>query len=658
MQHFNWFDSGSDKFRRRNVDVVVTYEGGGARGIWHLGALRVIEGSKKDADEDYDLLPRYRVKGVNGTSMGALFASLHAVGYRPETILPRRGKSEVLRIAGVDNLLDLFNWQQRSVINLVRWLKSYQLMKWTAGICALAIIAVLIIVATFISKYIWPEGMEWHPVISISLYISATILLLAWAGSRIAKGLGDATEIANRLDLALAAVIDNYGEAEISNSLRDIASKKYNRRITFGHLNDYIKKYKDGKLPEAQKKFLEPVGLAIVASNITTGRLEKFSNSRTPSALIADAVAASCSIPFLFRPYAITRPVQANEPRVHLFVDGGITSNLPVWTSDMPRAANPDLISMSFGVYSSNEYTFDTFSNRIQALVNTTIFGSGPLETRRTRNAAFLYTPDRRLGRDLGLLDFHIDASRAQAEISAVERSLRLQMVRRAKYRAAHGRAARKLAVDLAALTPVGHNVRGGDAHIGRPCIRVTLLAPVNFSQDGLKKFQHYCSHPSRFFTDSEMTFDGTNSLPGQAWKDRSKERLLHFADLGGPGAFNSVGLMWRNVGGTKEKVDRRLDSTCWPAQWAICRRTEIIPPADEAGYDDNPLTPRVCVIMVESDINLADFGIPSAASFRDGSSVSDAIKTAFQEYEDAIRRIALPTLDEISEFVGDMEGI
>jgi hypothetical protein len=61
---------------------------------------------------------------------------------------------------------------------------------------------------------------------------------------------------------------------------------------------------------------------------------------------------------------------------------------------------------------------------------------------------------------------------------------------------------------------------------------------------------------------------------------------------------------------------------------------------------------------MVESDINLADFGIPSAASFRDGSSVSDAIKTAFQEYEDAIRRIALPTLDEISEFVGDMEGI
>jgi predicted acylesterase/phospholipase RssA len=70
--------------------VVVTFEGGGASGIGHVGALREIEAAQRGSRaDDYTSWPRYQPKGFSGTSSGAVIAAVAAVGCRAEQIFPR-----------------------------------------------------------------------------------------------------------------------------------------------------------------------------------------------------------------------------------------------------------------------------------------------------------------------------------------------------------------------------------------------------------------------------------------------------------------------------------------------------------------------------------------------------------------------------------------
>ena len=55
---------------------------------------------------------------------------------------------------------------------------------------------------------------------------------------------------------------------------------------------------------------------------------------------VADAIRASASIPFFFRPLHMTcTPPGADHPRQLTFVDGGMLSNFPVWLFDRTTAA-------------------------------------------------------------------------------------------------------------------------------------------------------------------------------------------------------------------------------------------------------------------------------------------------------------------------------
>ena len=163
MGDFAWFRRGADPFRRRAVDVVVTYEGGGARGIWHIGALRMLEASQLPDDPRYARLPKYRVLGVNGTSMGALVAALHAVGYKADQMLDLREPvseqpkptiwtrilytlklrqriaegSIVLQNAGILKLIQLFNWRQRIAIWFLSASKSRSNLKKLVFWCSI-----------------------------------------------------------------------------------------------------------------------------------------------------------------------------------------------------------------------------------------------------------------------------------------------------------------------------------------------------------------------------------------------------------------------------------------------------------------------------------------------------------------------------------------
>lgn len=59
------------------MNVCVALGGGGARGLAHLGVLRVLEREG------------FCIRGIAGTSMGGVIAALYAAGYSPEEMLKR-----------------------------------------------------------------------------------------------------------------------------------------------------------------------------------------------------------------------------------------------------------------------------------------------------------------------------------------------------------------------------------------------------------------------------------------------------------------------------------------------------------------------------------------------------------------------------------------
>jgi predicted acylesterase/phospholipase RssA len=81
------------------------------------------------------------------------------------------------------------------------------------------------------------------------------------------------------------------------------------------------------------------VQLAVVASNLTTGRPMVFSQRTTPSFPVVDAVAMSASFPGLFKPTWVgtTAPFGNNIDSKHFvgwYADGGIINNLPIHVFD------------------------------------------------------------------------------------------------------------------------------------------------------------------------------------------------------------------------------------------------------------------------------------------------------------------------------------
>jgi NTE family protein len=87
----------------------------------------------------------------------------------------------------------------------------------------------------------------------------------------------------------------------------------------------------------------EQYKLVVMASDVSQGELRRlpwdFEDPAHPrdGQLIADAVRASMSIPFFFRPFSLS--VSADGPSV--FVDGGMLSNFPIDAFDGPNGEPP-----------------------------------------------------------------------------------------------------------------------------------------------------------------------------------------------------------------------------------------------------------------------------------------------------------------------------
>ena len=70
------------------MDITLALGGGGSRGAAHIGVLRVLEREG------------YRIRGISGTSVGSIIASLFAAGFNPDEIESRIVSIDFTRLYG------------------------------------------------------------------------------------------------------------------------------------------------------------------------------------------------------------------------------------------------------------------------------------------------------------------------------------------------------------------------------------------------------------------------------------------------------------------------------------------------------------------------------------------------------------------------------
>lgn len=346
--------------------VFVALEGGGAKGVAHLGVLEAI------------LERHFDVRGICGTSAGAIIAALHAAGYAPKDIVAEDGSRTIL--ADLDPPLrsatDLLGggWPAIRALRAI-WRRPF----WRYG--TLAGLGVAFVGPWAVAAQ---TGSMW-----VGLASSVVLLCLAVCGFlRFLNGLARIDAFRRRLDELLG---------------RKIGLPRF-ERVSFHALA------RAGKGP-----------LKIVATNVSTGSMQLFSLQRSPDTAIADAVSASIAIPFVFHAHRIGSD--------H-FVDGGLVSNLPAWSFDDERALHPGIraINVEIDALDGADPRWGLRPSwlrlgqvrYVERLFRTAVFGRGELNTRVTGRAINLKIPVP--DSVLGVLDFDANL----ATIQLVRRNARL----------------------------------------------------------------------------------------------------------------------------------------------------------------------------------------------------------------------------------------
>lgn len=125
-----------------------------------------------------------------------------------------------------------------------------------------------------------------------------------------------------------------------------------------------------------------PTPLVVITTDLTSQSIKIFSKEKTPKTPVADAVAASISIPFIFKPFAF----EGLE-----LVDGGLLSNFPAWVFDDERQAMDEFVP-TFGfklhkaIINNNGSKERTTLNFLSDLFSTALSGDGVLEIRAIEN--------------------------------------------------------------------------------------------------------------------------------------------------------------------------------------------------------------------------------------------------------------------------------
>lgn len=265
------------------------FEGGGARGVTHIGAAKALERE------------RIELIGVAGASAGAIIAALLAAGYRADELFDP--------IAGTDVLQK----RQKTPIDLLggpAW-SGYTSLRMravafnAAGLGALSMLGLVALVLAIMVLGKWAVAVLALLILMMGGALWPWLRQLAWPLLR-QLGLFGTGAMADELNALLREKLAEHYRAngDIGRTPPDV--------VTFRDLDPV-----DGGVGQCRR-------LKIVVSDIGNGTVRIFDRT-TPGVSVADAVAASASIPLFFAP-----------PRLRggpdgVFADGGLVSNLPVW---------------------------------------------------------------------------------------------------------------------------------------------------------------------------------------------------------------------------------------------------------------------------------------------------------------------------------------
>lgn len=275
----------------------ILLEGGGAKGIGHLGVIQAIIHYRLDLSNK-----------LAGTSAGALVALLFATGYNPEEILS----------SDVNNSLI-----PKRPFDLVQpsYFKRFFLLFYF----------LIVVLSLILIPFMFNFGFENLSFIVISLLsyfiykISKKVISkkLRWfrLTLRMASGIFLFIPITIYLTLLITLCFPLFWRFGLFDSenvekwLRKSVSKK-------------LKKEEDENYKITFRKFKSITGysLSIIATNLSTRQLQLFSDVETPDIDVIDATIASISLPLFFK----YKEIKLNGES-QAFVDGGVVSNYPAW---------------------------------------------------------------------------------------------------------------------------------------------------------------------------------------------------------------------------------------------------------------------------------------------------------------------------------------
>jgi predicted acylesterase/phospholipase RssA len=262
------------------------FQGGGARGFAHIGALRAAEELG------------FRFYGFAGTSAGAVVAALASVGYKADEIFDTANPTKHLlaRVAA-----ERSDWQYRSPIDVLGhkdW-KGFHQLRSAVHKCS--------------------DKRDWRRPLHFSKLIPG--LVSGYRRLNRQRGWFQTAEIVKVVnELLYDQLTRNYSAYERASGQR--------LPKTFGKLIRFC---------DVSRSVPNCTTLKIIATDLARNRLVVFSSHDTPDVSIAQAVAASAAVPFVFEPVHVRWP-DGDEGRI--YVDGGLASNLPIWAFRDEKAAD------------------------------------------------------------------------------------------------------------------------------------------------------------------------------------------------------------------------------------------------------------------------------------------------------------------------------
>lgn len=464
-------------------------QGGGAKGIAHVGALRALEKAN------------VRFCGYAGTSAGAIVAALATAGYTADnmfgpggSILDRIDRAPINRTDAAP--LDAVRTPPR-LLGLSAWFAIRLLRLLLAG-WGWFLLAIL-----FLNGGLFYLLGVVSAATAAALQIVSTVALIA-IPVLLASGLTRADRLASAINQAL---------------LLKTQGRRTGHRVTFEDLRQA------GAPP-----------LRIIATNISTRSLKLFSAEETPNVAVADAVAASACLPVIFKPVVIGSEA---------FYDGGLVSNLPAWTFDAQTAIDRDawtavvqlvedpararrregnwiarafaalLRAPGFAVgrlthFLSGGSATPWGVGALAAAVEAAAFGAGILEKRGVNRLRSVT-----LSVDLQTTEFGVSRAKAAAVVALAEEAatkvLVHKIIRLPQQMHDVCRGLADLARDIFSAAREGD---GGSPFAG--LVRVAMLLPPAGDATALEAL---FSHGFESFTDERLRVPVETSIAGRAWR-------------------------------------------------------------------------------------------------------------------------------------------